>query len=331
MAVLAAEPHPQLATGANRVPPFSHVFVIMMENQGPSGLTPQDTPYLQQLMHRYGTDSAYYGVTHVSLPNYVATLAGTTGGTHSDNPTQSFAGPTLASQLTRHHISWQAVMQSLPAPGYQGNWFPDNLPPSAGPATPPPNALYAKKHDPFLLFPNLLPDRRQVVPLAALDQELASGRVPRFIWITPNLCNDMHGQIPGPGNSCPESNPAALLRRGDSFLARLIPQITRSPAWTGNAAIFVTWDETGPFRLSHLAGYLSPGPAAPRFWGLPIGGGRVPLIVISRTGPKPLHIALWADHYSILKTVEASWGLRFLGQARSSAVPVLSPFFAAPR
>lgn len=314
-----------------RIAPFSHVFIIMMENRSPQSLNAQETPYIHRLMAEYGVDTRYYGITHVSLPNYVATLSGTTGGTHSDNPTQKFYQPTLVEQLNRHHISWQAVMQSLPKPGYLGNWWPDNLASSTPAVIPPPNALYAKKHDPFLLFPAIARDqRRQVVPLHVLSQELADGKVPRLVWITPDLCHDMHGQALGRGNSCPASQSRRLLQQGDHFLATWIPKIMTSSAWQGSAVIFVTWDESsGPDSLTPggIIRYLRPGPAAPTFLGIPIGGGRVPLIVIARQRLKPLKVPLWADHYSILKTIEWSWHLKFLGHAASPQVPILSPFF----
>lgn len=323
--------HPHMSTVSTApIPNFSHVFVIMMENHSVQSLTPQDTPYIHRLMQQYGTDSAYYGVTHVSLPNYVALLSGRTFGTHSDNPTQIFPGPNLAEQLQAHHISWQAVMQSDPSAGYQGNWYPDNLPTSAHPATPPPNALYAKKHNPFALFKHFNPVHH-IATLSTLHQELLSKSVPKFVWITPNLCHDMHGQVVGPGATCPETHPNLLLRNGDKFLAQWVPAIMHSKAWTPGSVIFITWDEAGPLSLTHLTQYLSPGPGAPRLLGMPIGGGPVPLIVITHNGPKPIHISLWADHYSLLKTIEAGWHLPYLGHAAQSSVPLLSPFFGGAK
>jgi phospholipase C len=315
------------------VPFFAHVFVIMLENQSPAVLNLPQARDLRRLAAQYAYDPDYYGVTHPSLPNYVAAITGRTGGSHSDNPTQRFAFPSLPAQLDRHGITWQAVMQGLPYPGYQGDWYP-----AAGAVVPtvtPAQALYAKKHDPFLLLAGLSrQDRDRVVPLRVFGDELRSGSVPRFVWISPDLCHDMHGQPALAGARCPENHPAQLVAAGDRFVRTWVDRIEASPAWTGNTVIFVVWDEGSgsplPPTPGNLWSYLAAGPAAPPLvpWApgvLRIGGGRTPLIVIARHGPRHARAAIWADHYSLLKTIEASWHLPYLGHARDADVPLLTP------
>ncbi|MCY0884883.1 MAG: phosphoesterase [Firmicutes bacterium] len=321
---LLPRPRPWPREPAGPVPDFSHVFLIVLENHSPASLLHNPrAPYIRHLAATWGYEADDYGVTHPSLPNYIALLAGRTGGSHSDSPAQQFGFPTLAGQLDAHHLSWQAVMQGLPAPGYTGAWYP---PPPAAPR-------YARKHDPFLAFPALARDRRRVVPLRVLARELRDGQVPRLVWITPDLCHDMHGQPPGRGRACPPSDPGRLVADGDRFLARWVPRILHSPAWRGQAVIFITWDESGrPSGLEGWRAYFAAGPGAPPLlpaWppaGL-IGGGRVPLIVIARGGPHPLVLDWPADHYAVLKTIEAGWHLGYLGHAASPAVPVLWPFW----
>ncbi|MBX5466464.1 MAG: alkaline phosphatase family protein [Firmicutes bacterium] len=318
--------------------PFSHVFVIMMENQGPGVLNSPDAPFLRQLARRWAVDTAYYGVTHPSLPNYVALITGRTLGSHSDDPRQRFPLPTLVQAMEARGLTWQAVMESLPDVGYRGNWYPNG--PSA--IQMPARALYAKKHDPFLLIPALAQDPRQrqhVVPLSVLRRELVSGHVPNLVFLVPNLCHDMHGQPNAAGAACPAADRTALLAEGDRFLAQWIPRILHSPAWRGNAVIFVTWDEgewpggwPWPWRVRQ---WIAAGPEAPAVWGWPgfgrIGGGQVPLVIVAREGPHPLRLNLWADHYSLLKTLEAAWHLPELGHTASPQVPLLTPFLVPPR
>lgn len=331
----APQGHPGPRGG--RLPVFSHVFVIMLENQSPSVLALPQAKDLRQLAARYAYDPDYYGVTHPSLPNYVAAITGRTGGSHSDNPTQRFAFPSLPAQLDRRGITWQAVMQGLPYPGYQGDWYPPAAP-GAPPTAAPAEALYAKKHDPFLLVAGLSRrDASHVVPLDVLQQELRSGSVPRFVWISPDLCHDMHGQPALPGATCPENRPTQLVAAADGFVRTWVHRIQQSPAWTGNAVIFVVWDEGSgsplPPTPGNLWSYLAAGPEAPPLlpWApgfLRIGGGRTPLVVIARNGPRHARLAIWADHYSLLKTIEASWRLPYLGHARDADVPLLTPLVA---
>lgn len=308
------------------MPRLNHVFLIVMENHSLDALSSRQAPYLRRLIQQSGYDSAYFGVTHVSLPNYVALLSGRTYGTHSDNPDQTFHGPTLAMQLDFHHLSWQAVMQSLPRPGYTGNWYPEKA--GTNPVVMPKNALYAKKHDPFMLFPALAKkDGRHVIALSQLKTELTRGQVPRFVWITPNLCDDMHGQPPG-SSACPSNHGAALVRLGDRFLSRLVPEIEHSPAFRGHSVIFITWDEAQmPSQVTNLAqwkAWLGAGPEAPRILGIPVGGGSVPLISIIPGRRQPPHVAVWADHYNLLKTIEAGFGLPYLGHAAARSVQPLT-------
>jgi hypothetical protein len=323
---LRAEPRQPQSAAVPAMPHLRHVFVIMMENHSLDALSAHSAPYIHHLIKHDGYDFAYFGVTHVSLPNYVALLSGSTQGTHSDNPDQHFFHPTLITQFTRHHITWQGVMQSIPSTGYRRNWYPRQR--VTSPLAVPTDALYAKKHDPFMLFPEIArSDSDHIVPLRRLTAELRSGQVPRFVWITPNLCSDMHGQPIGSPN-CPANHPQQLVRRGNRFLQQLVPQITQSRAFSGHSVIFITWDEaqtpTSFFNLGAWKRWLMPGPQSPTFLGIPIGGGSVPLIAIIPGKRQPPHVRLWADHYSLLKTIEAGFGLRFLGHAQSRQVVPLS-------
>ena len=66
---LTADPHP------DRV---DHIFFIMMENHATSEIigNTADAPFINQLAHRYAVATNYHGVTHPSLPNYLAAISG---------------------------------------------------------------------------------------------------------------------------------------------------------------------------------------------------------------------------------------------------------------
>jgi hypothetical protein len=77
--------------------------------------------------------------------------------------------------------------------------------------------------------------------------------VPNFVWISPNLCHDMHGGVivriqAGDGSPCPfgYDNPAdvALKRKADSFVHAAVRTIMGSQAWREPSAIFILSDET---------------------------------------------------------------------------------------
>ena len=122
-----------------------------------------------------------------------------------------------------------------------------------------------RKHDPFLMYPDVYnnPARADdVVPLTQLSTDLSSGKVPQFVWVSPNICNDMHGGAP----TCPypnsptDANQAALYKDGDTFLRTWVGAITHSRAWTRHSAIFITWDEGGFERTRARSGPPTSGP-----------------------------------------------------------------------
>lgn len=336
---------PAIAQGHSRgFPHMSHVFVIMMENTGYSDLlnpSNTNTTFIQTLASTYGLETSYYGVTHPSLPNYVAATSGSTWGSNSDDEAQADQGYfdhlNLVDQLERAHVSWKGYMESMPSAGYAGDYGGCSSSDPDCTTSPTSDALYVRRHNPFMQYPDVLdnPQRRaDVVPLTQLKTDLHSGRVPQFVWITPNICNDMHGGAP----ACPYPNTptdqfqAALYRDGDTFLHNWVTAIMHSKAWTGHSAIFITWDEggyadTSPYGPLDNSGccdspVLPATPADPTTaeggdlaGGTVYGGGRVPMIVVPRHGARGAKDATPTNHYSLLQTIEQNWHLPYLGYA----------------
>lgn len=312
-------------------PHLDHIFVIMMENSAYSALMSPgnaNTAYIRQLAANNGLATSYYGVTHTSLPNYIAATSGSNWGSNTDDDAQApyFNHENLVDELEAAHVSWKGYMESLPSAGDTVNVSPDGL--------------YVRKHDPFLLYPDVYnnPARaRQVVPLTQLQTDLSTGRVPQFSWISPNVCNDMHGGA----SACPyassptDPNQAKLYADGNAFIKKWVGLITGSRAWhEGRSAIFITWDEgayndSPPYQPLDLTG----GPDSPVLPATPVnlktgsggdlaggttyGGGHVPMIVVTpgirhAVDPTP------ADHYSLLRTIEENWGMPLLQNAGDS-------------
>lgn len=323
---------PEAATGrVDTVAPFSHVFIIVMENHGTASLAHNpNTPFIDHLLASKGVDTQYDGVTHPSLPNYLALISGSTQGQLTDSPTSSYNAPTIVTELESHRISWQAVMQSIPSPGYLKAWYP-NATRSTSMAAPP-NALYAKKHNPFEFFTSInhATLARHTTNLKGFALELKQGKAPDLVFITPNLCHDMHGQPNLAGASCPVSDGTQLERLGNQFLATWVKTIQGSPSWSGNAVIFILWDEANyPTHWAGLGSYLKGAPGTPRILGIPLGGGRVPLIVIDRQITRPLSVPIVCNHYCVLKTIQSSWHLEYLGATKNPQVKTLVPLVPA--
>src|SRR5260370_20507884 len=67
------------------VPPFDHIFIVIMENHGYGEIIGSpDAPFINQLAARYGVATNYVSVAHPSLPNYLALTGGDTFGITTD-------------------------------------------------------------------------------------------------------------------------------------------------------------------------------------------------------------------------------------------------------
>lgn len=212
----AAPAAAQTATpGPAAIPAFSHIFVIVLENHDYNTVIGSDKlPYLNDLAKQYGLATDYYGVTHPSLPNYLALIGGDTFGVTSDCTDCFVDKPNLVDQLESTGKSWKAYMDGMPSPCFLGN-----------------HDQYAQKHDPFLYFDDVRtnPDRcAKIVPFPELDHDLKAGATPDFVWISPDQCHDMH--------SCPAA-------QGDAWLKTEVPKILASSAWKEGGALFITFDE----------------------------------------------------------------------------------------
>lgn len=195
-----ASPMPEPSTA----PEPSHVFVIVMENRSYSQVA--GNSYIANLAAQYGVATGYHGVSHPSLPNYLALTSGSTWGI-ADDGFHPLPQAGLGAQLTAAGIDWRAYME-----GMTNGCFRSPYP-------------YALKHNPFAYYGSACP--AQVVPFSQFAGDLA-GNTPRFVWITPDLCHD--------GHDC--SNAVA-----EGWLAQTVPAILASPAWQDNGVLFITWDE----------------------------------------------------------------------------------------
>lgn len=284
----------QAAMGREGVPAFSHVFVVMMENRNDQEALAD--PAISALARRYASASAWYSVAHPSLPNYLAVVSGSTWEVTSDCTSCQLAGPNLATELATAGISWGAYLESVPGTCFLGPQSPD--------------ALYAQKHNPFAYFDDIRDDPAlcdQLQPFTNLTPLLAesAAAVPRFVWVTPNMCDD--------GHNCSTTEAGA-------WLSSFVDAVTASAAWKQGGVLFVTWDEG-----TDDSGIDSSG--LPARSG---GGGEVLTLVIAPNVAPGLTVATPFDHYSLLRTIEDAFGLPLLGQAASPTTKPLTAFFSAP-
>jgi len=128
--------------------------------------------------------SQYFGVEHPSLPNYLATIAGTTFGVKDDRSpaTYNFTGSTILDLLEKKGVSWKMYAENYP--GGCSTAATDGLKHS-----------YAAKHVPAVYFRDITtnPSRcANVVPATEFQTDIDSGSLPQWWYYVPTLNNDGH-------------------------------------------------------------------------------------------------------------------------------------------
>ncbi|MFL5789870.1 MAG: alkaline phosphatase family protein [Actinomycetota bacterium] len=297
-------PAPSQAAGG--VPAFSHVFVIVGENTSLSQLTMRNATYqLGTIEPSSAWLTDYWGISHYSTSNYVAMTSGQFLPCHQADEKPATCNqnvPNLFGQLSHARIGWKAWNESMPEPCYLVNAGENRF-----------GNAYRVKHNPAAYYENIVgPDfsgttgdafcARHDVSMgttapndkSTFEADLASGNVPRFNYIVPNMCEDGHDNCQPKGNT---------IKQFDDFLAREVPNIMSSPAWDSSSVIFVVYDEGQDG---------GPGKA------VKFDGGHTPFAVIG----DGVHVAQYdgfTNHYNLLRTIEDGFGLGYVGRAATSA------------
>jgi len=157
----------------------------------------------------------------------------------------------------------------------------------------------------------------------------------------------MHGgvftAVPGhPETPCPfgsakdDANDAALKAKADQFVHTAVDTITGSRAWTRHSAIVIVTDENDFTGNESTGGwesadgccdspYVAKGdPRVSADWpGGTFGGGLIPAIVVTGSGPRHVVSNTPYNHYSLLASIEDLFHLPYLGYA---ATPGLQRF-----
>jgi hypothetical protein len=214
---LIPAPAPLFAPPLSQVPAFSHVYVLMLENQEYNNIVDNaNLPYLNGLISRYGLATNYHGLTHPSQPNYLALFSGSTQDVTDDDAHQLDA-MNLADQLDARGKTWRIYEQNVRPDCYTGDTSDTH---AEGPGR------YMRTHNPAISFNSVSgsPTRcKNITGFTAFDPAAAD-----FELIVPDSCNDMHDCAPA---------------TSDQFLASFVPKILNSTAWQQGGVLFLAWDE----------------------------------------------------------------------------------------
>lgn len=231
---------------------------------------------------------------------------------------------------------WKSYAESMPSACYIANGGAD----SSGTA-------YAPRHVPSLYYTSLnggstfsgtncntgTTMESNAVPLAtttdqtgaytsgALYTDVTNGTLPKLSTVTPNLCDDMHDNCGGAGDTftanCGSGNTTDTTCVADQWLKGLLTMVTAGPDYqSGNLGIIVVWDEGGS-----VAAGTTPWPYTCATYSQTC----VAALVLSRqTTPGTVSSTAFND-WSITRTIDDGLGLTELGN--SSTVNSMRPDF----
>jgi hypothetical protein len=289
--------------GAEGVPSFGHVFLIVGENTTYSHLTTTNAPYLMgSLRPRSAWLTRYRAATHWSQANYIAL----TSGRFSRCEQKDYGAAchdrvnNLYHQLDVRGLTWTTWLEGGTArcdTGSGSTCAPQGPCPLTGFYTtgnPPINyadiegagGTWSATHKSAECLHRDIYAGPEHAPMRHFNRALASGGVPAFNLVLPNGCED--------GEAHCKPTPSRY-RAFDDFLAREVPKIEASPAFGSDGVIVITYDEDQ--RKDGLA----------KKHGFGSGGPVVCAIVSPLVDPGESRGTYY--HYSLLRTLEDGFGI----------------------
>jgi phospholipase C len=262
-----------------------------------------DLPFYYSLANAFAiSDRHFCAVLSTTYPNRLVYMAGTSFGETSNliPPEMDDAGngyPNVFQRLNDAQVGWTFYYQSDP--------------PSAG------------------LFPSTwAANPTHFAPLSQFYSDADAGLLPSVSWVE---ASDFLGGV------SPAEEPPCDPQPGEAFVESVVRSVIASPEWP-SLALFITWDEGGG-----LYDHVDPPPAcvpdglAPM---IPDGGFqaafdqdgmRVPFFVVSPYAKRGYVSHQVTDHASILRFVEARFGLPAMTHRDANAVPPYDMFdFSSP-
>ena len=199
-----------VASLAATLPRPAHVIVIVEENKSLWQIDGSShASFINAVAARGAFFTNAHGVTHPSLPNYLALFAGVTNTNGDGCPAEGISrqAPNLGSELLAAHLSFAGYAEALPATG--------STVCAAG--------TYARKHAPWVAFDNV--PKADSKPMDDLPANYSA--LPTIAFLIPDVDDDMHD---------------GTIDAGDTWLAKHVKPLL---AWADahDTLVVITWDE----------------------------------------------------------------------------------------
>jgi acid phosphatase len=272
-------------TVLGQIPQSNHIVVVMEENQSYASVVHNtvEWPNLNHLVSTGALATNYYANSHPSIGNYFMLTTGQLL-TTNDNSITVWNVDNLARRMLAAGVSFKIYAEGI-TPGYLGG--------NTG--------LYLIRHNPFAMLSDVA-DSPQVAnqciwPFTQFAADLASGTLPEFSFIVPDVDHDAHSGTPQQADTWLQTNVIALLSKSPAF------------ASGGDGVLIVDFDEAANSDNTYGGGQV-----ATVLWGPNV---KVDFTQTSKTV---------YQHQSMLRTVMEALRLSNPPGAAASA-PSMSEFF----
>ena len=269
------------STGTGGVGSFTHVAVVVLENQDYSNIIGNaNMTFLNSLASHNSLSRQYFANTHPSIGNYFMMTTGQII-SNDDAFSGTVSSDNIARELTNAGKTWKVYAENLPSQGYTG----DDVYP------------YLKHHNPFAYFSDVIgtSQTNNLVPFSQLSSDLSANSLPNFLFIVPNAQNDMH-DCPAGFSTCTLADKAA---NTDSWLQNNLSGLLANSNFQSSGFLVITFDESETDSTN--------------------GGGRVATILVGPRVKQAFASDNTYQHQNLLRTALEALGVTTLPGTASGA------------
>jgi len=216
-----------------------HIVMVMEENQSYTTVVGNtaDWTNLNNLIKQGALATNYYANVHPSIGNYFMLTTGQIL-TIDDTSTTVWNVDNLARRMIAAKVLFKIYAEGIPSAGYLGG--------NTG--------LYVIRHNPFAMLSDIADNpkvaQQTIVPFAQFAKDLASGSLPQFSFVIPNIDDDAHSGTQKAADTWLQTNIVAPLSKYSAF----------QPG--GDGVLIIDFDESAGSDIAHGGGHV-----APVFWG----------------------------------------------------------------
>ncbi|KAN0112325.1 phosphoesterase domain containing protein [Hyaloscypha variabilis] len=252
---------------------FDRFFTIWLENQDFSAVDKNSD--IAGLAKEGILLTEYYGLTHPSQPNYIASVGGDYFGLNNDGFVRIPQNvSTLVDLFDSKNIEWRGYFEGIPGPGFMGE---------GSTAFDGSGWDYVRKHNPFVSYDSVNLNGTRLANLLSFSDfasDVKANTLPQYAHLSPDMLNDGHN---------------TSLQYAANWTQSFLTPLLANEQFMNRTLILLTYDESATYPIpNHIVSLLL--------------GGAVP------SNKKGTTDDTMYTHYSILSTLENNWELPNLGR-----------------